>query len=258
MEPRNLLFIMSDEHNARMMGCAGHPLVKTPNIDALAARGTRFSAAYTNSPICVPARASFATGRYAHRTGYWDNSLAYDGRVPGWGKALQAAGVRVESIGKLHYRTKDDPTGFDVQHIPMHIKDGVGMVQGAIRGQFPDFKPDTAPIAMHIAHDARAGETEYLKYDRKITELACDWLRAAAAADGGGKPWMLYLGFVSPHYPLVVPEEHLALYPIDDLPEPKLDPENGYVPHPWAARLARGTAGLSMQQKKRALAAYLG
>ena len=70
---------MSDEHNARMMGCAGHDLVQTPNLDALAARGTRFAAAYTNCPICVPSRASFATGRYVHQIGYWDNALAYDG-----------------------------------------------------------------------------------------------------------------------------------------------------------------------------------
>ncbi len=66
MEPMNLLVIMSDEHNVGTLGCHGHPMVKTPNIDRLAASGTRFSSAYTNSPICMVARASFATGRYAH------------------------------------------------------------------------------------------------------------------------------------------------------------------------------------------------
>ena len=85
MEPRNLLVIMADEHNPKMLGCAGHPLVQMPNLDALAARGTRFDRAYTNSPICVPARASFATGRYFHDIGYWDNAIAYDGRVKDWG-----------------------------------------------------------------------------------------------------------------------------------------------------------------------------
>ena len=62
MEPKNLLFIMSDQHGPSFMGCSGHPMVKTPNLDRLAARGTRFENAYTNCPICVPARASFATG----------------------------------------------------------------------------------------------------------------------------------------------------------------------------------------------------
>ena len=64
MKPTNLIFIMSDEHNKRVLGCYGHPMIKTPNLDALAARGTRFTNAYTNCPICVPARASFATGQY--------------------------------------------------------------------------------------------------------------------------------------------------------------------------------------------------
>ena len=55
--PTNLVFIMSDEHNARFMGCLGHDVVKTPHLDQLAARGTLFENAYTNCPICVPARA---------------------------------------------------------------------------------------------------------------------------------------------------------------------------------------------------------
>jgi len=55
------------------MGCAGHPFVQTPHLDARAARGTRFTNAYTPSPICVPARAAFATGKYAHQTRNWDN-----------------------------------------------------------------------------------------------------------------------------------------------------------------------------------------
>ena len=104
MVPQNLVFIMSDEHNVNMLGCYGHPMVKTPNIDRLAAAGTRFTSAYTNCPICVPVRASFATGRYAHQTGYWDNAHPYDDRLSGWGHLLQATGHQVVSIGKLHYR----------------------------------------------------------------------------------------------------------------------------------------------------------
>ncbi len=64
MAGNNVLILCSAEHTPRVMGCSGHPLVKTPNLDALAAGGTRFTSAYTNSPICVPARASLATGRW--------------------------------------------------------------------------------------------------------------------------------------------------------------------------------------------------
>ena len=89
MTAKNLLFIISDEHQARALSCAGHPIVKTPNIDTLAERGTRFTAAYTPCPICVPARASLATGRYVHEHRYWDNAIAYDGRVPSWGRGYK-------------------------------------------------------------------------------------------------------------------------------------------------------------------------
>ncbi len=95
MKAQNLLIIMSDEHNAEIMGSAGHKLARTPNLDQLAQRGTRFANAYSNCPICVPSRASLATGRYVHDIAYWDNSIAYDGRVKSWGHKLQEAGIGV-------------------------------------------------------------------------------------------------------------------------------------------------------------------
>src|SRR5215212_3514880 len=103
--PTNLLFICSDEHTAHVLGRYGNRVVRTPNLDALAARGTRFTAAYTPFPICVPARASLATGRYAHQLGIWDNGAPYTGaQAPSWGHRLTARGHEVTTIGKLHYR----------------------------------------------------------------------------------------------------------------------------------------------------------
>jgi choline-sulfatase len=77
---QNLLFILSDEHNRDITGCCGNRLVRTPHLDALAARGTRFRWAYCNCPICVPLRASLATGRYAHEIRCWDNAHPYAAR----------------------------------------------------------------------------------------------------------------------------------------------------------------------------------
>ncbi len=253
MKPQNLLILMSDEHNASMMGCAGHPLARTPNLDALAARGTRFVDAYTNCPICVPARASFATGRYIHDIEYWDNSIAYDGRVPSWGHRLQAASMRVESIGKLHYRLEEDPTGFDKQHIPMHITGGVGMIQLSIRKQFPDFVPPPRNRSA-IAEAATVGESEYTQYDRRVADIATKWLHDAASSQ---EPWTLFVSFVTPHYPLVAPKEFFDLYPIEQMPDPTFGPGSGYQSHPWLADLLLGGAP-NPQDQRRALAAYLG
>ena len=66
MKPANLLFILSDEHSRRVLGAYGHGMIRTPNLDRLAASGVRFTSAYCNSPICVPWRAALATGRYVH------------------------------------------------------------------------------------------------------------------------------------------------------------------------------------------------
>jgi len=66
MRAKNLLIIMSDQHSRGMLACYGHPVVHTPNLDRLAWRGTRFTSCWTPSLVCIPARASFATGKYIH------------------------------------------------------------------------------------------------------------------------------------------------------------------------------------------------
>ena len=122
MKPQNLLILFSDEHNPKVLGAGGHPFISTPNLDALAASGTRFTQGTTPCPICVPARASLATGRYVNEIGYWDNADAYEGRVPSWHHLLRDQGHRVVSIGKLHFRGHPgDDHGFSEEIIPMHI-----------------------------------------------------------------------------------------------------------------------------------------
>jgi choline-sulfatase len=136
MQPANFIFVLSDEHSKRVLGSYGHAAVRTPNLDRLAARGTRFANAYTNCPICVPARAAFATGRYVHQIRYWDNAIAYDGRVPSWGHRLRAQGHRVTAIGKLHYVDSDPArNGFDEEILPLHIVNGIGDLLGLIRDE---------------------------------------------------------------------------------------------------------------------------
>src|SRR5262245_33361456 len=228
MTPANTLVILSDEHQARAMGCAGHSFVSTPNLDRLAAHGTMFTNAVTPSPICVPARAAMATGRYVHRCRYWDNSFGYDGRVRGWGHALQDAGIRVESIGKLHYQKEDLPTGFDSEHIPMHLHRGVGMVWASIRDPLPECRPSSKRM---LGDYIGPGESDYTRYDQAITDLAVAWL-----LDKGRHlldPWCLYVGFVAPHFPLVAPAQFFDLYPLESLSEPKLHPRAGYKLHSW-------------------------
>lgn len=256
MKPSNVLFIFSDEHDPRYMGCSGHPFVQTPNLDRLAAQGTRFTNAWTPCPVCVPARASLATGRWVHQIGYWDNAIAYDGRVTSWGHRLQQAGRAVESIGKLHYRSESDPTGFDRQYEPMHILDGIGQLWGSVRDPMPE---KAGPSALY--KKVGPGLSNYNRYDQRITELAVNWLEERARMPAG-EPWLLFVGFVAPHMPLVVPQEYLDLYLGRDFSMPKLQPRDGYRRHPWVERMAshwdHDATFDSDERRRLAIACYFG
>ena len=227
MKPRNMLFIMSDEHNPRVLGCAGHPVIRTPNLDRLAARGVRFTDAYCNSPICVPSRASFHTGRYVNEIRYWDNAIAYDGRVPTWGHRLREAGHRVESIGKLHFKSGATDNGFTKEHIPLHIVDGVGDALGMLRDP-----PLPRRAAMKLASDATRGNSSYQDYDQDISTRAAAWLTERAAKPDD-KPWCLFVSLVCPHFPMISRPEWFDLYDQDKLPWPSMYAESERPRHPY-------------------------
>lgn len=231
MRGKNIVVIMSDEHNPEFMGCSGHPFIKTPHLDALAARGVRFPNAYTPSPICVPARAAFATGMRVHQTRHWDNAMPYVGDPRGWGHVLQEQGIAVESIGKLHYRNEEDPVGFDREHIPMHVLGGYGMVWASIRDPYLPVEGRKRMLGDRIG----SGESTYTAYDRDVTGHTVQWLREAAQA---GRPFVLYVGLVAPHFPLIAPNEFFALYEPSQIPHAKLHPKDGYARHPWVQAYA--------------------
>lgn len=228
MNPKNLLIIMSDQHNRRTLGCYGHPIVKTPNLDRLAERGSMFTDAYTPCPVCVPARAAFATGKYVHQIGTWDNAIAYDGRIPSWHHLLRDRGHHVVSIGKLHFRSKDDDNGFSDEQIGMHIIDGVGDLLGLVRDE--DMPKRGGSYKM--AKMAGPGESMYTTYDREIAARAQVWLREEAGKLRD-KPWVLFVSFVCPHFPLTAPPEHFYRYWDQDLPLPKLYDRKHERLHPY-------------------------
>jgi len=256
MQPTNLVFILSDEHNKRVTGCYGHPIVRTPHLDALAGRGTRFTSAYTACPICVPARASFATGQYVHRVRCWDNAIAYDGEPPSWGHRLRPQGHHVAAIGKLHYKAPSlDLHGFDEEILPMHIVNGVGDLLGLIRDELP-----RRAGALKLGPEAGPGESDYTRYDRGIADEAVNWLKNEAPRRRA-KPWALYVGFVCPHFPLIAPPEFYGLYPEDAVPWPELYDQAERPRHPFIEAMRRCLCfdePFDAPMVRRAIAAYFG
>ncbi|OZI71263.1 sulfatase-like hydrolase/transferase [Bordetella genomosp. 12] len=225
--PRNVIVVMSDEHNPKVMGCAGHPIISTPNLDRLAGRGSRFSAAYTTSPVCVPARAAFAVGKYIHQMGFWDNADAYDGSQTSWHHVLRERGHDVVSIGKLHFRLTGEDHGFTEEQVPMHILEGKGDLMGLVRDDLPRRGGAKKMIGM-----AGPGESTYTLYDREICARAQVWLRERQQ-QASDKPWVLFVSFVAPHFPLTAPPEHFYRYFNQELPMPKLYARELRTQHPY-------------------------
>jgi choline-sulfatase len=226
MNPTNTLFILSDQHTRRALGCYGSKVARTPNIDALASRGTRFVNAYCQTPICVPSRGSIATGRYAHQIGSWDNATPYLGtEAPSFGHRLVEQGYRVTTIGKLHYRRTQDPSGFPDQRLPMHVLEGVGDLYGLLRGEMP-----VRPQSRKQVVEAGPGESDYIRYDRAIATLAAEWIRGEATRES--RPWCLVVGFVSPHFPLILPQSYFDLYRPEEIPMPVAWRQEEWARHP--------------------------
>lgn len=201
--PKNTIFFLSDNHACDYLGAYGNPLARTPNLDALAARGVRFDNAYSASPLCCPARAALATGRFPHQTGFWDNAIPYDGSQVSWMGHLREAGHEVVSIGKLHFRESTPDNGFTQEILPMHILDGKGGVHMLLRAV--DREPVNVGQWNLYIDRSGIGTAPYQAFDEKVTEAAIDWLGAHGRTTE--KPWVLFVSYPSAHPPFTVPAE---------------------------------------------------
>ena len=251
---KNLLFLLSDNHNRALAGCYGHRQARTPNLDRLAARGVRFDHAYSASPLCCPARAALATGRFPHQTGYWDNAIVYDGRVPSWMHRLRAQGHEVTSIGKLHFRATEDDNGFTEELLPMHILDGKGGTHMLLRGHDAE-QVNHGQWELYMERSG-VGSAPYQEFDRQITQAAIDWLQHHQGT--AAKPWALFVSYPSPHPPFVVPER---LYPEGTVDLPPNHRPDGRSDHPALAHLRHimGTGEITDEEAlRRITAGYLG
>lgn len=253
--PPNVLMIMSDQHNPRAMGHSPRGIgALTPNLDRLAEEGTSFSSAYCTSPICVPARASIATGRYVHELGMWDNAEPYPGTPPSWGHYLGEAGYRVVTVGKLHHADSDDDTGFPDQRLAMQVHNGGDLRGVSLR---PERRSPPAGKGLNNLLNAGPGESEYTEYDRAVAREAIAFLNSDLTTSE--QPWALMVSFVAPHFPLIAPHEFHDLYDPADLPIPP--PDTGAWDHPAVSEFKTAfglTRDLTETETRTALAAYLG
>mgnify|MGYP005841423947 CR=1 FL=1 len=252
----NFLIIMADQQSPHILGCAGDRLVRTPHLDRLAAGGVRFTATYCGSPLCVPSRMTFLTGRHCSEIGVWSNGCVLDSEILTFPAALAAAGYETVLAGRMHFTGPDQRHGFTRRTIgDVSQPRWPAAKKGTLLGPIPMATTGQSAAAVETAGP---GRTSYMAYDEAVTESACRFL-AEWDRHAPGKPLALVVGYVLPHCPYICPRELFDYYHprvrVPQLPA-------GYVdqlhPAERAGRERRGFDALSDEQVRTARAAYYG
>ncbi len=215
----NILWIMSDEHNPAVAGCYGNVIAHTPNIDSLAAEGITFDAHYCNSPLCVPSRLSITSGKYISRVDVWGlTSWLPDPDIASLPRVLNQAGYRSFLCGKQHYDYTRRYGFTDAGgNFNCWYKNGKGhrlppthLTQKELSPRFKTF------------HPGDHGST--VEHDRRVTKGAVEFL---SKRQGDDKPFFLFIGYLAPHFPLIVPDEYWERFrgkiDMPDIPKGFLD-----------------------------------
>ncbi len=244
----NILLVMSDQHRADLMGCAGDTSVFTPTLDSLASEGVRFSRVSCQGPLCMPSRTSFMTERYVRDHGVYTNWAEIAADTPTYVWALREAGYHTSLLGKAHLYLDENLT------VP-HIDDMAGRLEALgfaevfetgdkfvskIPNRYTDFLSDRGLLdayKKHIADRSYQGENEDGQNATKCVPMwdstpmpvpldayvdtwhgheAVKWIEKY---DRPG-PFFLFVGFPGPHDPWDAPEEAVERYRDVDISMP--------------------------------------
>jgi uncharacterized sulfatase len=252
-ERPNVLFIAVDDLNCDL-GCYGHPQVRSPNIDRLAARGVRFERAYCQFPLCNPSRASFLTGLRPDTTGVLDNVTHFRENLPEvvtLPQAFARGGYFVARVGKLfHYGVPnqigtpglDDPSSWQQTVNPRgRDKDDERLITSALPGT--GFGGTLSWLA--------ADGTDDEQTDGRAAEAAVKLLE-----EHRGRPFFLAVGFYRPHTPYVAPRKYFDLYPLDSIALPRVPADDRAVRPAAAFSVSPANYGLDDDLLKRSIQAY--
>ncbi len=213
-KPRNIVFILTDDHRFDTMGFMGHPFIETPNMDRLARDGAHFPNAFVTTSLCSPSRASIATGQYAHNHRVVDN---YNPAPPGHlyvQQYLQRSGYNTAFIGKWHFGGDDDSprpgfdhwVGFKGQGVYWPRKTG-----HKVKGRF-------VPQALNNGFNIDGRRVPQKGYiTDELTDYALDWLNRR---DDAGKPFFLYLSHKASHADFLPPNRFAYRYEKEAVPLP--------------------------------------
>ena len=220
-EHMDILLYMSDQHSYRLQGYAGDPVVRTPNLDRIAAAGTVLDNAMTACPLCVPARAAMISGLLPTNNGVLFNFNAISSDMATFLHSLNAAGYDTVLCGRMHFIGPDQRHGYSSRI----AGDRTPVFANQPR---PDPRPTPSKVRGFDENSSvyyiGAGDSPVLAYDRYVVEHALAYL-----AEDHEKPQFLTVGTYGPHFPYVAPKELYDYYydkvTLDDV-------DGDYVGHP--------------------------
>ena len=218
----NLLFLIADDHAAYVMGADGNKAARTPNLDRLAAEGTRFAANYCNSPVCTPSRQSILTGLYPHAAGVTTLKTPLREERTTLADLLKAGGYQTGVFGKMHFNRpgEDGMHGFGTAMTEDRVNRGW---QAAVKRPRPPWRPfqDPAREWLNSAKAALPYRDEEMRSYWQLQE-AKKWL-SERAKDG---PFALWFSIQEPHSPFDFPSDDQARFDPASFRVPQVGPED--------------------------------
>jgi len=205
----NILVIMSDQHHAGVMGCAGDAVADTPALDRLAVGGVRFTNTYCPFPLCGPSRMAFMTCRHPYDIESWTNETQLSSDLPTFAHGLLAAGYETVLSGRMHFVGQDQRHGFTrrlLGDVPESAYIAAGWKLRRVLGELVD----TPGMALAGVVKSGPGRTGYHAYDETVTRVTVDWLRERGRQ--AAAPFLLTVGYAAPHCPFVAPPEDFACF----------------------------------------------
>ncbi len=252
-EKMNVLFIITDAQRADHMGCAGNPIVKTPNLDRLASEGIRFTNHFCTNPICMPNRATLATGVYPNVHGVRSNGINLRQDIPTVFQTLRKRGWYTAAIGKIHHQywlgpfrhksrsaesLTDWATAKDKTYpirdnfpLPYYGYNEVELISGngtVCSGHYLQWLEEKSPkYAEEMKKRVQNydnlfslfcdGIPEDLYNTTYVKERTIAFLERYANGDYGNIPFYLHCSFPDPHYPLYPPKRYQDMYKPNDI-----------------------------------------
>lgn len=214
----NLLLIMCDQLRADALGCYGNVSVKTPNIDRLAKRGVTFNRAYSQTPVCMPARHGLLSGLHPFQLGLLENGTMTQDIAHPLPALIRSRGYATFAVGKMHFDPVREHYGFDrmllSEEIPEHIQDDdfLQFLQSSGFGHVAEphgkrsenyYVPQVSPLPEELHTTAwTAAQT-------------CDIIRK-----NRNRPFFIFTSFIKPHPPFDPCPPYNSMYQADQLPSP--------------------------------------